>query len=111
MPQQPSTDLRMAGKNAHFMILQALRNPSAVAAVFSHDLEFFRRQLAWLEQDGVGNADLANVVQLGRLLQHVETLAVPAKLLWQSREHNGPREKRAVPYHRRETRRREPGNE
>ena len=37
-----------------------------IFAVFLHDSEFFRSQLAGLEQDGVRDADLANVVEDGR---------------------------------------------
>ena len=44
-----------------------------------HDLDLFRLELSRLEQDGVGDADLADVVQLGGLLEHVEPLALPAQ--------------------------------
>ena len=37
-----------------------------------HDLELLHRQLARLEQDGVGDADLADVVQRRRLVQQVD---------------------------------------
>ena len=70
----------MAGENAHFVVSQALRDASAIAAVLPHDLKLFRRQFAGLEQNGIGNSNLSDVVQLGRLLQRFKTVGRPAKL-------------------------------
>ena len=41
-----------------------------------HHRPFFRRQLAWLEQDGIGNANLADVMQGRRAGEHVDVVAV-----------------------------------
>jgi hypothetical protein len=39
-----------------------------------HDLEFFDGQFAGLEQDGIRYADLANIVQRGRLNEGVDLI-------------------------------------
>ena len=48
------------------------QSAAAMFGVGLHDLEFFRRQPAGLEQDLVGNGHFANVVQGCRLGQQVD---------------------------------------
>ena len=54
-------------------------NAPADHGVGLDDLELLRRELARLEQDRVGNPDLADVVQGGRALDHLDQLLVQAQ--------------------------------
>ena len=55
-------------------VQRLLNDPAAERAVLFHDLVFFLRQRARLEQDGVGDADLAHVVQQGGFFQQFDDL-------------------------------------
>ena len=65
--------------------LGLLDRVAAERRVGLHDLELFRRQLARLEQDAVGDADLADVVQRRRLVQQLDArgrVQYPANRGW-----------------------------
>ena len=58
-----------------------LKNPVAEAAVPLHQFEFFVGEPSRLQQNRVGDADLADVVQLSGVFQQVGGVADDAELL------------------------------
>src|SRR5258708_4408734 len=51
---------------------KAVHNSLPKATMLLHDLVLFRRQLSRLEQNRVGDADLADVMELGRGFEYIE---------------------------------------
>ena len=54
------------------VVRHRLEGPLAENRVFLHHLVFLGRELAGLQQDRIGNADLAHVVQRRRMLDQLD---------------------------------------
>jgi len=68
-------DFLGAGEEGHFhakLFLRVFDGVFAQRGVGLHDLEFFRLELAGLEQDAVGDADLADIMERRRLEQQFD---------------------------------------
>lgn len=59
---------------AHASGPEAADDAGALVGVGLHDQALVRRQLAGLEQDRIGDGELADVVEQGRVPEHVELI-------------------------------------
>ena len=72
--QHALADSSVRLEDVPFLLRNRLDDLSTERTVFFHHVVFVNTQFARLEQNRIWNSDLADVVQLSRLLQHFKSV-------------------------------------